>query len=212
QKNLEEFVEEHNLSLPELALSSKLAEFRQQQDRNHLDIAQFEAFSDHFIYTFLARIEENAKTFKDVDIRRKLMGFKDLVDSKIYLGKTRSVLMKVIQENKFSYRDYAIFSIDKDFFDKSLQSFIRYASAESSREILELTTSDNHKQILNLFTLFENNPQIDLTPYNQRAVYNLFTNSVADFRNAEALLIAGIKNEVQDQSSAKEAAFSSLII
>ena len=211
-KNLEDFLEEHGLTISEMALTAELSEFRQQQDRTNLDIARFEAYSDHFIYSFLSRIEGNAKTFKDVDIRRKLMGFKDLVDSKIYLGKTRSVLMKVIQENRFSYRDYATFSIDKDFFENSLESFIRYASREASREVLGLTTSDNHRQVLNLFVLFENNPEIDLSPYNQRAVYNLFTNSVNDFRNAEALLIAGIKNEVQEQSATKEAEFSSLIV
>ena len=211
-RNLQVFLEEEDIVFPGLSLANDLQRFRDQQDKKNFDIEEFQAYADNLITTYLTRIEENAKTFSNVDVRRKLMGFKDLVDSKIYLGKTRSTLMKVIQQDGFSFQDYASLSIDEDFFNASLQRFVAYASAEASKEVLNLTTADNHKQVLNLFMLFENNPQIDLTPYNQRAIYNLFTNSINDFRNAEALLISSIKNEVQEQIAAKEASFTSLII
>src|SRR5690606_15405305 len=97
---------------------------------------EFEEYCQNFITTFLSKIEGNAKDFSDVAVRRKLMSFKNLVDSKIFLGKIRSLLMKVVQEGKFSYKDYAELSVEKGFFDTSLENFLRYASTEASNEVL----------------------------------------------------------------------------
>jgi CheY-like chemotaxis protein/signal transduction histidine kinase/HAMP domain-containing protein len=195
----------------ELVRINSLEHYRNQMDRGNLDVIEFRNYSRQLIFSFLNRIDENATGINDVQISRELISFRNLMEAKIQLGRIRSLLMKVIGQDKFSTEDYAAFNTQYEFYRRALEDFNRYASKDAVAEIKGVTSSNNYKAISAFITSIEQNSRIDLATYNPADVFNLFTRSIEDFKKAEDHMISRIGSHVNAQSRERARELSLLI-
>ncbi len=204
KRELEEFLVEANLALPELSQLDDLTEYRNDLDQNKLDVMEFRNYSTTLIFNFLDRMDANATGVNNIEIARQLASFRNLAEAKIQLARIRSLLMIAIQEKSFSYRDYGQLSSQINFYNTALKDFTRYANADALENVQNVINSDNYKQVASILLEIENNPQLDLSAYNATTTFNLFTQSIEDYRAAEKQLIDKIKKQVNEESTRKE--------
>lgn len=211
EKRLVDFFEQEKRSFSGIAMIGELEKYRNDLDRGQLDPVNFRHYSYDLIFTFLNRIDENAFGISNIEIRIKLLSFVNFVEAKVQLGRIRSLLMRVIEKGRFSYEDYALFGVQKNFYERALQDFQRHAPEQSKKDFKKLSATENFKETELLLHNLEVKPGFNLASMNSMAVYKEFTQSIEDFRQEEDALISAIQVEVKDQSNRKEAGLLMLV-
>ncbi|RDV13639.1 response regulator [Pontibacter diazotrophicus] len=211
-RNLNDFLEDSGRSFPELALLNDLNRYRNDLDRDELDVMEFRRYSTDLIFTFLDRLDANATGISDVEIGRQLISFRNLAEAKIQLGRIRSLLMRVIQNGIFSYNDYALVKSQISFYNSALRNFNRYANSASLNEVQGIRSSDNYEQIAAILQAIENNPSLDVSGFETTTTFNVFTQSIEEYRRAEGVLINRIVEQVSAESSQKQQYLTFLIM
>ncbi|MFD3003905.1 response regulator [Pontibacter toksunensis] len=213
-RDLKNFLESTGRLFPDLALLNDLNRYRSELDRNNLELEEFRKYTDNLVFTFLERMDANATGIGSAKIGKQLLSFRNLAEAKIQLGRIRSLLMMVIQQGSFSYSDYAMAKSYIDFYNRSLSDFSRYAPDASVSDVQQIITSDSYRQVAGILQAIEKNPELDMSAFDTHATFELFTQSIEDYREAEKLLINSIREEVNEESSDKKQylAFLSIVI
>ncbi|AHM58867.1 signal transduction histidine kinase [Flammeovirgaceae bacterium 311] len=211
EKELKLFLDSAGRSFSDLVLINNLKDYRNQLDEGQLNVDEFRIYSRRLIFSFLNRIDENATGISNVKISRDLISFRNLSESKVQLGRIRSLLMKVVAEGNFSTEDYAAFITQSEFYNRAHSNFNRYASKEAVTEVQRITSSENYKHISGLIQLVESNKRDNIFNYNPGIIFNTFTKSIEDIKLAEDLMISRIARRVSAESREKARELSLLI-
>ncbi|WP_205502955.1 response regulator [Rufibacter psychrotolerans] len=204
ERELQAYVSSTGRSLPEMALMAEFKKFRNDFDQNKFDVLAFRRYSTDLIFKLLDRIDANATGISNIQISRQLISFRNLAEAKIQLGRVRSLLMKVIPEKRFSYEDYAQINSQIDSYNRALNNFYRFATQESASQVQSITASSNYRQVDATLLAIDSNPQLDLSPYSTAVVFNVFTKSINEYREAEESLISQIRNQVNAEIKRKQ--------
>jgi CheY-like chemotaxis protein/HAMP domain-containing protein len=212
ERDLKEFLLASGLMLPELSKLDDIRKYRNDLDQKTLDVADFRQYSTSLIFDFLSRMDANAGGVRNVAIGKQLTSFRDLAEAKIQLARIRSLLMMAIQENGFSYKNFAQLHSQYTFYETSLEEFARYADATSLADVQKIMASENYKKVLGIVQDIEETPDLDLANYSTTATFNLFTRSIEDLRVAEMQLISRIKEQVNQEIVQRERTMTLLVI
>ena len=204
ERDLESFLESTNRSFSDIALLNDLRRYRHQLDQIELDQLDFRNYARNVIFNFLARISENATDIKDEKISRELQSFRELLEAKVQLGRIRSLMMKVIREDNFSYKDYALFISQRHAYEQALNDFKRYASAEALQDVQSQTLSEPYKELSAFFRELERNPQANLGRFEAEHIFNIFTPVVEGLRASEDRMISRVRQGVEQESLQQE--------
>ncbi|MFD2247152.1 response regulator [Pontibacter ruber] len=212
QQDVRNFITSSGRPFPDLALLNELKSYRNDLDQNKLDVQEFRRYSTSLIYTFLDRMDANATGIGNAEIQKQLISFRNLAEAKIQLGRIRSLLMMVIKDGSFSYQNYAQINTQIDSYNRSLNNFTRFSDATSVQDVQKIISSENYKQVAGILQRIERNPELDMSSFNTTATFNLFTQSIEDYRKAESLLIARIQDQVKEESMQREQYMVVLIV
>src|SRR5690606_3424071 len=155
EKDLKDFLQQENRAFSDLGLLNNFMGFRSNLDRGTLNQLEFSNYSRDLLYSFLGRMDENATGINNAEIGRHLLGFKNLAEAKVHLGRIRSSLMEIIKNDSLTLTEYANFHSQKTSYLQSLENFKRYATSTELKEVQNLTSSHHYKQIISLFKEIE---------------------------------------------------------
>ncbi|WP_242927382.1 response regulator [Pontibacter vulgaris] len=206
------FIVSSGRPFPDLALLNNLKKYRNDLDQNKLDVAEFRQYSTNLIFTFLDKLDANAEGISNAEISRQLASFRDLAEAKIQLARLRSLMMRVSQSGEFSAIDFAQAKSQLDFYNRSLNDFMRYSDAESVREMQQILQSGNYNKVAGILQEIENNPELQTSKYNPTTTFNTFTISIEELRSAEGKLINRIKEQLDEEIRHKQQNLTLLII
>ncbi|NDK55275.1 response regulator [Pontibacter fetidus] len=212
EHQLKEFLVASGSTLPELSKLDDLRAFRRDLDQNRLDVTEFRQYSSALIFDFLNRMDANATGVSNVAIGKQLTSFRNLAETKIQLARMRSLLMMAIQDKRFTLDSYAQLHSQYTFYNTALEGFTRYADAASLADVQNILSSGNYMKVARILQDIEETPELDLTAYNTTQTFNLFTQSIEDYRKAEIQLINRIKKQVNDEIRSKEQNLTVLVI
>ncbi len=199
ERELKQFLEQNERSFADVSLLHDFKKFRGDLDQVDLDLDDFRKYSNNLIFVFLGRIDANANGVGDADLARRMLSFRNLVESKIQLARMRSLLMKVMQEGMFSYEDYAEIRSQKRFFERALDDFNRYASPETRQQLKAAISGESYRKVATLLQRLEMNPEVKLDPEEALPVFNDFTHSIEGFRAVENKQLQSINAQVENE-------------
>ncbi|MBB6612419.1 response regulator [Pontibacter sp. Tf4] len=211
-RDLKDFLAASNRQFPDLARLNEMQTYRQALDKNELDEEKFRAYSADLIFQLLDRINDNANGISNLRITQQLQSFRNLAEAKIHLGRMRSLLMRVLQDDSFSHEEFAQFMSQLQNYRRMLVLFNRGASPEALKSVQAVQTTDNYKKVSVLLQSLENNPQQSLEAYEAGPVFDIFTRSIEDYRTAENELIRQIRTQVLGEIAQKEQNMTILVI
>ncbi|GAB3821036.1 response regulator [Pontibacter rugosus] len=197
ERDLKQYLQATGRSFSDIVLLNELKQFRSDLDQNKLDVIEFRRYSSDLIANFLDRIDANATGIGNVKLSQQLLSFRSLVDTKIQLARVRSLLMKVLREERFSYEDYALIRSQHSFYTRSLKDFGRYATAESVQELQKTTSTENYMQVEAMLQQIENGTELDFAAIDPTATFRGFTQSVNELREVEQDLLDRITAQVE---------------
>ena len=203
RKRLEAFLKSTGRTVTGLSQVDELNRYRDQLDRKALDISAFRTYSNKLLADLTGHINDNTTSIGNVKMNRRLLSYGNLVDAKVQLGVIRSVLMKASGKENISYKDYALFSSQKDDYDNSLSAFRRHAVEQALADVDALTSTQHYKEMMRVLQALEGNPQFNLAAYDPEQIYNLLSKSVGDFRNVENSMISRIRGELLEEQRSK---------
>ncbi|WP_276497488.1 response regulator [Pontibacter litorisediminis] len=212
ERELEAFLEANGRQLQELALLNEQKKYRDALDRQAFNEAEYRAYSSSLIFSLLNRMDANASGTSNVALSQQLISFRHLTEAKIQLARVRSLLMRVLREETFSYQDYALATSQISSYKRSLDDFNRYASADARRSVRDIAISDSYKKVSAMLEAIEANPQMRLGGFDPATVFETFTKTIEDYRDAEQALIKGIAADVEKRIAEKQGAIAALII
>ncbi|TXK48751.1 response regulator [Pontibacter qinzhouensis] len=199
ERDLKQFLEKTGRSFSDISLLHSLQEYRNDVDKDKLDVPKFRSYSEDLIYAFLGRIDSNANGVGDEDLSQEMLSLRSLIEAKIQLARMRSLLMKVMQEGVFDFEDYAEMRSHKRFYERALVDFDRFASSNTSAEVASVLSSDNYRQIALMLQRIDRDPGTSFDPENAVPVFNNFTTSIEDFRQVEKSLLDSITVQVANE-------------
>ncbi|MEJ8755956.1 response regulator [Pontibacter sp. H259] len=212
EHQLREFLINSGVSLPELSKLDDIRKYRNDLEKEKLDVTEFRHYSSNLIFDFLNRMDANAAGVKNIGIGRQMASFRYLAETKIQLARIRSLLMLTIQDKEFSLETYAQLNSQYAFYNSAFGNFTRYADAASLADVQRIVSSENYKKVAEILQAIEKSPDLDLAKYNTTKTFNLFTQSIEDYRKAEIQLIKRIKEQVNVEIERKERNLTFLII
>ncbi|MCC9135105.1 response regulator [Pontibacter silvestris] len=199
KRELDSFLESSGHAFSDLAMLNELQKYRNDVDRNQLNVIEFRDYSSMLLESMLDRMDENAIGSSNVELSRKLSSFRYLVGAKVQLGRIRSLMMNVIESGSFTYENYASFTSYLNLYNQNLSDFNRYASREAAKDVQDIISSANHRDIAGLMHAIQINPQTDLSTYNAVAVFNGFSASIEEFARVENLLVSRIRSQLDEE-------------
>ncbi|HEY4652439.1 MAG TPA: response regulator, partial [Pontibacter sp.] len=211
ENSLKEFLTASGRQFPDMALLGEQRKYVYDLEQNKLDLQEYRQYSSGLIFSFLNRISADASGISTIAISKQLQSFRSLAEAKIHLARIRSLLMKVILDETFSYEDYAQISTQLDSYRRALNDFNKNAAPEAVADVQAILTSDNYKQVAAILQTIERNPKLRLSAYSTHGTFDLFTNSIEDYRKAELKLIDNIRKQVIAASSEKQQRMGYLI-
>lgn len=204
ENDLKAFLLSSGRSLPELAALNELKKHRSNLDNKSLNVQEFREYSTMLVFSLLDKIESNATGITNPAIARQLVSFKNLAEAKIQLGRIRSLLMLVLQDNSFTVRDYAAISNQIMSLERALQGYYQFADQQSVSEMQATISSENYRQVTDIIDQIRKDPNIELRTFSPATTFNLFTKGIEDFRKTERNLVKDIKSRVQAESNQKK--------
>ena len=202
-RRLEDFLKSSGRSVVLLSHLDELNRYRNDLDRQELNIEAFREYSNKLLVELSGHINDNTTSIGNVSMNRRLISYGKLIDAKVQLGVIRSVLMKASGKENISYQDYALFSSQKNDYEKSLSDFKRYAAEQALADVETLTDTRHHADMMVVLQSLERNPQLSLAAFAPGQIYNLFSKSIADYRSAENGMISRIREGVLEAKSSK---------
>ena len=175
---LKGYLQQSGRPFPDLAWLNELDNHRHDLDQNKFQVLEFRKYSNKVIFLFLDRIDANAASVANADLGKQLASFRSLVEAKVQLSRMRNLLMKVLQDGRFSYEDYAQIRSQHDFYARSLGDFLRYADAGTSQDLQQVITSADYAAVARLMQSLEQGPDLELQALHADGVVERIKSSV----------------------------------
>ncbi|NEM97132.1 response regulator [Pontibacter burrus] len=204
ERDLKEFLNANNRQFMELSQLDTFKDYRYDVDNQELDVAEFRKVSTRIIFLFLDRLDENAIGTSNININRQLQSLRSLAEAKIQLGRMRSLLMKVFQDDEISQADYGQFISQLDSYGRALDNFSRVADSEVINALRDIHASDNYKKVSATLNAVNADTKGSISRFNDSETFYLFTQSIEDYRKAEQELLGRIRSQVLAEIDAKQ--------
>ncbi|EMR01801.1 nitrate- and nitrite sensing domain-containing protein [Cesiribacter andamanensis] len=147
EQQLQQELDDANHQFADLALAQGLRQYRRDSDKGQLNVEDFRIYSADLLNRFLYKIDENATGISNVTLSRDLIGFTNLVKTKIQLARIRSQMARTIEVGQFSIGEYGAFTAQKELYYTYLNDFKRYATMQELAAARELTNTQDYQTL-----------------------------------------------------------------
>ncbi|MFN3404568.1 MAG: response regulator [Cytophagaceae bacterium] len=207
QKQTDEEIERMQAYLSQNAAAPTIL-FSLQQNlnihRTELASLSFDSVRVDYFYTglimqFLKEADKSYNRIPESELKKEIYTLLSIMNTREYLGRIRSLLLKIIATGDFSVKEYGEFSVNKATFDLYLNNFYSEANKDIMSFYSQQMPHENLESVLLIINQFYNSHSLLAVKPDAKQWYEVVSPVMDGFAEISAYTISNSRNKINVQ-------------